>query len=450
MRWEIPRSTSCHGIIADRRLPGHTHARIYVPTCTSHALPPVDHSMSTAPAFPGTYRAHQHNRQRALEVVQNENTALTRFLFETIATDEKSQKTSRQLLSLLEKHDRNLEGQLAQVQQYVLDRRAALEEAKVAFEHHLNTHGRANDGHQETLTSFNRLASLEDKKHVSLVSLGQAEHSSTSVKEKINVTRRERLLFDEMREKYRKELGRIGGEVLCMVKECMERIERTKKSKACVARLQAVARREEEAWASGWRAQILRMEAFTEREGRSQLERAEEKRARAVELLGVRCGPGRTVKDKGAMVGPGRQRGVEGDAGDALARVVAHVFRSDVADSECESPHLAIVRAFSEARTTGVANLLVVTGEKQAKMRPIVEEEPKTEPEYLLEAAADTEDGSTGSSIEQYRRLIEQLCEAAGISVEVGGTAGGDVGQQLLTLLAMIELVVLVNTANRI
>ena len=403
--------------------------------------------MSAASAPTGSYRAHQHNRQRALEVVQNENTALTRFLFDTIATDEKSQKTSRELLSLLEKQDRNLEGQLAQVQQYVLDRRAALEAAKLAFEHHLKTHGRASDGHQETLSSINRLASLEDKKHISLVSRGQAEHSSTSVKERINVTRRGRLLFDEMRKKYRKELGRIGGQVLCMVKECMERIERTKKSRAVVARLQEVARREEEAWASGWRAQILRMEAFTECEGRSQRARAEEKRARAVELLGGRGGSGRIAKDKGTVAV--FQRSV---AGDAMGRVTAHIVGSEVGDDGCEPPHLVIVRAFNEARTAGVATLVMAAGEKQAvsEDRHACTTPTSVEPENQLEAAADTAGGSIGSPIDKYRRLTERLSEAAGLSVEVGGTGDEEVGQQLLTLLAMIELVVLVNTANRI
>jgi len=439
------------GDTSSRPRSGHTHTDEHTLLDTPLVLETsVDRSMSTAPALPGSYRAHQHNRQRALEAVQRENSALTRFLFDTIATDEKSQKTSRELLSLLEKQDRNLEGQLAQVQQYVLDRRAALEAAKLALEHHLRTHGRANDGHQETISSISRLASLEDKRHVSLVSRGQAEHSSSSVKERINVTRRERLLFDDMRQKYRKELGRIGGEVLCMLKECMERIERTKKSRECVARLQAVARREEEAWANGWRAQILRMEAFTEREGRSQRARAEEKRARAIELIGGRGGPNRTVEDTGAMVD--FQRSV---AGDAMARVVAHIAGSEVTDDGCEPPHLAIVRAFNEARATGVANFVMSVGEKQAASedRHACTAPPSAAPGDQFEAAADTANGSMSeSSIHKYRSVIERLSDAAGISVQVCGTAGEEgegEGEQLLTLLAMVELVVLVNTHGK-
>ncbi len=436
-----------HGFTTIRPLTWTSYVFVY--TYSSAHLSLSRSTMSTASAFPGAHRAHQHNRQRALEAVQNENTALTRFLFETIATDEKSQKTSRELLSLLEKQDRNLEGQLAEVQQYVLDRRAALEAAKLAFEHHLKTQGRANDGHLETISSINRLASLEDKKHISVVSRGQAEHSSATVKERINVTRRERLLFDEMRKKYRKELGRIGGEMVGMLKECTERMASAKKNRSRVARLREVARQEEEAWACGWREQILRMEAFTECEGRGQRARAEEKRARALELVGGRGGLGRAGKEKGANARPKLERG----AGDAMAQVAAHIVGSDIAGGGCEPPHLAIVRAFNEARATGVANQVMGNVELQAMSGP--EPEPEAEPEDRVEpeadrveATADTADGSSGASVDRYRRLIERLCETAGLSPEVDGPAGGEAAGQLLTLLAMIELVVLVNTAN--
>ena len=134
-----------------------------------------------------------------------------------------------------------------------------------------------------------------------------------------------------------------------MLKECTERMASAKKNRSRVARLREVARQEEEAWACGWREQILRMEAFTECEGRGQRARAEEKRARALELVGGRGGLGRAGKEKGANARPKLERG----AGDAMAQVAAHIVGSDIAGGGCEPPHLAIVRAFNEARATG-------------------------------------------------------------------------------------------------
>lgn len=404
--------------------------------------------MPTALTVPGTQRAHQYNRQRALEAVQNENTALTRFLFDTFTTDEKSRKTSREALSLLEKQDRNLEGQLAEVKQYVLDRRAALEAAKLAFQQHLETHGRANGGHQETLSSINRLASLEDKKHVSLVSRGQAEHASLTVKEKINVTRRERLLFESMSKKYRKELGRIGSEVLCMVTECTERLERTKRSRACVERLKEVARQEEEAWASGWRAQILRMDAFTEREGRIQRARVEEKRARTLALLGGRGALGGKAEEK-SKGGGKKQENLKELAGVAMARVAAHVLDGDWEGSRDEL-HLAIVRAFDEARATGMAKALSnMSGEKGTEDDHIVkmvdDDGDMEDTQCIVGTRATTaalKDAPT-RGLDFYQSLIHRLCEAAGISTAGVAAAGNEA--ELLTLLAMVELFVLVS-----
>ena len=398
------------------------------------------------------------SRLRALEAVQRENTALTSFLFDTVASDQKSQKVFQDLLSMLEKQDRNLESQLSEVQTHVLDQRAALADAKLAFERHLSTHGRAHDGHEQTFTSISRLAALEDKKHASLVSRGQAEHSSSSVKDKINVIRRERVLFEEMTKKYRKELGRIGGDVVRVVRECTERMGRAKERRACVERLREVARREEAAWATGWRAQILRMEAFAEQEGRVQRERVEEKRARAVALLKQK-GSGETpvqvqakvqakVQDTEARVGIPENADVS--LRSVMARVLERVLGGASAGDVAE-PHVAIVRAFEGARARARDNVEVTA----AGARPIEEVGADEVVQEGIDVgvgvgvAANVEAGTAAEAtskasepIDRYRTLIKRLVEAAKLSPVVTREVEGDAG--LLVELALVELYVLV------
>ena len=396
------------------------------------------------------------SRLRALEAVQRENTALTSFLFDTVASDQKSQKVFQDLLSMLEKQDRNLESQLSEVQTHVLDQRAALADAKLAFERHLSTHGRAHDGHEQTFTSISRLAALEDKKHASLVSRGQAEHSSSSVKDKINVIRRERVLFEEMTKKYRKELGRIGGDVVRVVRECTERMGRAKERRACVERLREVARREEAAWATGWRAQILRMEAFAEQEGRVQRARVEEKRARAVALLKQK-GSGETpvqvqvqakVQDTEARVGIPENADVS--LRSVMARVLERVLGGASAGDVAE-PHVAIVRAFEGARARARDNVEVTA----AGARPIEEVGADEVVQEGIDVgvgvgvAANVEAGTAAEAtskasepIDRYRTLIKRLVEAAKLSPVVTSEVEGDAG--LLVELALVELYVLV------
>ena len=362
---------------------------------------------------------------------------------------------------MLEKQDRNLESQLSEVQTHVLGQRAALADAKLAFERHLSTHGRAHDGHEQTFTSISRLAALEDKKHASLVSRGQAEHSSSSLKDKINVIRRERVLFEEMTKKYRKELGRIGGDVVRVVRECTERMGRAKERRACVERLREVARREEAAWATGWRAQILRMEAFAEQEGRVQRERVEEKRARAVALLKQK-GSGETpvqakvqakVQDTEARVGIPENADVS--LRSVMARVLERVLGGASAGDVAE-PHVAIVRAFEGARARARANVEVAAAAAAAGARPIEEVgvDEVVQEGIGVGVAADVEAGTAAEAsskasepIDRYRTLIKRLVEAAKLSPVVTSEVEGDAG--LLVELALVELYVLSLSGGR-
>jgi hypothetical protein len=397
-----------------------------------------------------------NSRLRALEAIQEENAALKRFLFETYATDQKQQKHEQQLLSSLEKQDRNLEAQLSQVQQYVLDERAKLEEARLAFERHIETHGRAFNAYKTTVECIDRLDRLEDKKHASLVSRGEAEHTSNDVKEKINRTRRERLLFEGMEKKHRKELWRIAHDVARAIEECTERIESTKKSAACIMRLEEVYRTEEEAWTAGWREQLLRMEAFTENERKSQMQRVEEKRQRAVQLL----------RDGGAeqplFQGKETAKGKEGfDLSLRIDQVLQHVTkhcggRGDNGSSTlCCPPHLAIARAFQEVRAQGIAKIKEF---KEAENKR-GDDEQGLDGSLVHRGAASQTDEVAGKESKEMppaqpsakwdnlNKLVRRLCDVMRASVDMPEFPT-EHGQGLLTMLGVIELFVLVRTRD--
>lgn len=221
----------------------------------------------------------------ALETIQRENRALKKILLETFDSRPCNLESRQSLLLLLEQQDRNLEAQLLEIRNYVLEEIDRHAEAERALENHKITHGSVALLHQETELAEKRLHQLEDKRHKSLVEKGEAEHTSRITRSSIDSLRRERLLFDEMQRKKRKELLNIAHDVSTVVNESIDRIESTQKSNAFLKQIREVFQSGESNWSRAWREQIQRMEEFTNQEMDAQRQRCSGKRNRVMAML---------------------------------------------------------------------------------------------------------------------------------------------------------------------
>ena len=207
------------------------------------------------------------------------------ILFEVFDSRPVNQESKQTLLLLLEKQDRNLESQLLQIQKYVQEEIERNREALIALESHTATHGSVSLLHEETALAERKLHQLEDKRHKSLVDKGEAEYTSRLIRGSIDSLRRERLLFDEVHGKKRRELIGIAHAVSMIVNESIDRIESTQKSNAFLKQIKEARMKGEFNWSRAWREQILRMEGFTNGEIDAQRQRCASKKDKVMALL---------------------------------------------------------------------------------------------------------------------------------------------------------------------
>ena len=396
------------------------------------------------------HKASHPQRLRALVAVQRANDTLTRFLFDSLTASQNSTKNAsanpKKLLPLLEKQDRNLESQLIEVQAHVTDLRATLAASQSAFDEHVSIHGRVSTNHEQTVTSISQLAQLEDKKHACVTSRGIAINASSELKRSINVVRRERVLYKRMTEKYRKELLNVGGELVGVVKACVERMRRVKMLRDELGRWQEAGRREEGAWVAGWREEMSRMEAFLEEAGRGVRRRVEEKKRRMARLVGAKGAEG--VATSSVLAPSMASPLVTTELAAAMTRVAARVLGEGAEGMQGAEVHMAIVRAFQMARkvtrariTMGLVGVGVGCENVRQDEDEVVVDSHDHDRHHDCSLDVSGADEGRGEPLRRYHSLVGKLAGAAGLgSVELGGEEG------MLTRLAWLELWVLVNT----
>lgn len=299
------------------------------------------------------------------------------ILFEVFDARPVNQESKQTLLLLLEKQDRNLESQLLQIQKYVQEENEKNREALTALESHTATHGSVALLHEETALAERKLHQLEDKRHKSLVDKGEAEYTSRLIRGFIDSLRRERLLFEEVHGKKRRELIGIAHAVSMIVNESIDRIESTQKSNAFLKKIKEARMKGELSWSRAWREQIFRMERFTNGEIDVQRQRCASKKDKVMALLKSGSQQRKTSKHYGSAGISKSKMNSSRDSTSNLDRLYPDDIDSVAKHIGSSNPNhlINIVNEFESLRSSCLLKQQLLNGRSKSCVSPAAETE---------------------------------------------------------------------------
>lgn len=313
----------------------------------------------------------------ALESIRRENGNLKNILFEIFDSRPVNQESRLSLLLLLEKQDRNLEAQLLQIRKDLQKEVRNHQKASVALEKHRSTHSSVTLLHEQTALAEKKFHQLEDKRHKSLVDKGEAEHASKLIRGSIDSLRRERLLFEEVHRKKKKELLSIAHDVAEIVNEAIDRIEATKKSNVFLEQIVKSHKKGENTWSRAWREQILRIEEFTNQEIHAQRQMCASKRNKVMDMIQLGCDQISTQRKIGSS-------GITMSTINPLNGILSTVDRIFADDIDAVAMHIGargpdhvadVVNAFESFRSSYLLQLQTSNARKIESMSPLIKRE---------------------------------------------------------------------------
>ncbi len=379
----------------------------------------------------------------ALESIRKENGNLKNILFEIFDSRPVNQESRQSLLLLLEKQDRNLEAQLLQIQGDVQKELKKQQEASTALEKHRITHGSVTLLHEETALAEKKLHQLEDKRHKSLVDKGEAEHASKLIRESVDSLRRERLLFDEVHRKKKRELFSIAHNVSEIVNEAIDRIESTKKSNAFLKQIREAHMKGERTWSRAWREQILRIEEFTNQEINAQKLRCSGKKNKVMALLQSGCNQVSTQRITGnSSITKSSIKPLNG-----ISSTVDRIFADDI---DAVVLHIGppgpdrvsdVVNAFESFKSSYLLQLQTLSARKVTHMSPLMKEEREEREDPGAQRMQPWNQGQNFSNlIQRIVNIARGLSDSSIVECDDLDTSCEITEEQLLCMVSLLEI----------
>lgn len=220
----------------------------------------------------------------ALEAIASENEKLKAYLT-SMYTAKGCLPGHSGLIAILEKQDYNLENQLARIQENVSELIKEYEDLSYQLEKNNLDPKSARQGYEESLQAERKLTVLEEKKHKAVTRKSEAEHVAKTLRSSIDGLRRERKLFEELRQKKHGELKNTAEQAFHLLHQISKCLEINNKTNTMLSQVKKQLTREEKEWTASLQSQMAKIQAVKETIIQRQENKARERNKRLQALL---------------------------------------------------------------------------------------------------------------------------------------------------------------------
>eukprot|EP00890_Picochlorum_soloecismus_P000785 jgi/Picsp_1/1707/NSC_05181-R1_---NA--- len=224
------------------------------------------------------------SRKLALEAIASENEKLKAYMT-SMYTATGCLPGHSGLIAILEKQDYNLENQLARIQENVWELIKEYEDLSDQWEKSILDPKSARQGYEESLLAERKLTFLEEKKHKAVTRRSEAEHVAKTLRSSIDGLRRERKLFEELRQKKHVELKNIAEQAFHLLHQISKCLETNNKTNTMFSQVKNQLAKEEKEWTAFLQNQMAKIQAVKEIIIQRQERKARERNERLQSLL---------------------------------------------------------------------------------------------------------------------------------------------------------------------
>lgn len=224
------------------------------------------------------------SRRLALEAIASENEKLKAYMT-TMYTATGCLPGHSGLIAILEKQDYNLESQLVRIQENVSELIKEYEELSDQLEKSNLDPKSARQGYEESLLAERKLTFLEEKKHKAVTRKSEAEHVAKTLRSSIDGLRRERKLFEELRQKKHVELKNTAEQAFHLLHQISKCLETNNKTVTMLSQIKKQLAKEEKEWTAYLQNQMAKIQAVKETIIKRQENKAKERKERLQSLL---------------------------------------------------------------------------------------------------------------------------------------------------------------------
>ena len=220
----------------------------------------------------------------ALEAIASENEKLKAYMT-SMYTAAGCLPGHSGLIAILEKQDYNLENQLSRIQENVSELIKEYEDLSDQLEkNNLDTKS-ARQGYEESLLAERKLTFLEEKKHKAVTRKSEADHVAKTLRSSIDGLRRERKLFEELRQKKHGELKNAAERAFYLLHQISKCLETNNKTDTMLSQVKAQLTKEEKEWTAFLQSLMAKIQAVKETIIQRQENKARERTERLQALL---------------------------------------------------------------------------------------------------------------------------------------------------------------------